>query len=145
MSINSTYLDEFTEFQHSVEESILQLIRETNKAPKDLLNHWHAFSSAINWNQKWIQFILLFHICLFSISFLTRNNQTYQTICFLIVMVLLASLETMNSYAAIHWKLFSDQNYFDTHGVFAGVIVAFPLIILGFLQLVGIFFYYLHL
>jgi len=61
-SMNSTYSDEFAEFQRSVEEGVLQLIRETNKAPKDLLNNWRAFSSAVNRNQSWIQAILIFHV-----------------------------------------------------------------------------------
>jgi len=136
LSMNSTYSDEFAEFQRSVEESVLQLIRETNKAPKDLLNNWRAFSSAVNWNQSWIQAILIFHVVLFIVSIVTRNNQTFQTICFLVVMVILASLETLNSLGSVHWKSFSDQNYFDTRGVFAGVVVALPLVTLGFLQLV---------
>jgi hypothetical protein len=50
------------------------------------------------------------------------------------VLVLLA--EHLNSFCAQHWESFATQNYFDTHGSFAAVIYASPLLFIALLQMV---------
>lgn len=45
------------------------------------------------------------------------------------MIVLLAALsEPLNGIGSRHWQLFSDDNYFDTYGVFTGIVWAMPLL-----------------
>lgn len=45
------------------------------------------------------------------------------------ILVLLAAMsEPLNGVGNRHWKLFSDDNYFDTHGVFTSLVWATPLL-----------------
>ncbi len=44
--------------------------------------------------------------------------------------------ERLNSLAAHHWQRFAGQNYFDEHGVFAGALLAAPLLLVMFTILV---------
>lgn len=45
--------------------------------------------------------------------------------------------EFINACLRDRWQDFSNQNYFDEHGIFMGVMWAGPLLILGFTMLVS--------
>ncbi|CAE7674492.1 TMEM18 [Symbiodinium microadriaticum] len=66
-----------------------------------------------------------------------RKNVNIQTGIFLLVTILVAMSEFLNSYCADHWREFSSQNYFDKRGVFAGSIFAAPLLIIALFQLIN--------
>ena len=95
-----------------------------------------AFSSAIDWSESWILMLLAFHCILFIAVILTRNIFQIQGAIFLCVCILVYLSENMNAYASSNYKQFSTQNYFDSQGVFAGVMFAGPLLCLALLQLV---------
>lgn len=48
---------------------------------------------------------------------------------------LAAAAESLNGLAAKHWRLFSTQNYFDEHGVFASALFSTPLLFTAFVIL----------
>jgi hypothetical protein len=96
-----------------------------------------AFSSAVDWSERWIQCLLGFHIILFLAVIISRKNADLQTFLFLFIAVLVFLSETINSYCAIHWKEFSKQNYFDNQGVFIGILFAAPLLSICLFQLVS--------
>ena len=52
-------------------------------------------------------------------------------------MCLLYLSERLNALAGTHWRAFSTQNYFDSKGVFTGVLWAAPLILLQTAMLAG--------
>ena len=60
-----------------------------------------------------------------------------QTVIFLLAVSLVAMAEKINSYCAANWKVFATQNYFDRHGVFAGIVFCTPLLLLLLFQLVS--------
>jgi hypothetical protein len=132
----TSYYDEFKIFQSEIEAGIIRLISETKSVPHSAYEHWQAFSHAVNWQQTWIRMILSFHVGLYVLAYCTRQNVNIQSVIFFLIIIIVGFLERINNFCANNWRIFSDQNYFDKHGVFAGVVVAMPLLALGFFQLV---------
>ena len=131
-------MNDFNAFAKEVEQHILSIAQKTNHAPKDFYEHFVAFTSAINFNQNWIKIIGIIHLLLFITVIGTLDRFYLQSVLFFILLSIIFLLEYINTYASINWQLFSDQNYFDKHGVFIGVIIATPLIFICFIQLVSI-------
>jgi len=76
------------------------------------------------------------HCLLFLLTIIFRRNVDVQTVIFLVAVSLVAMAERINSFCAAHWKDFATQNYFDPHGVFAGIVFCAPLLLLLLFQLV---------
>ena len=96
-----------------------------------------AFRAAIDWEERWIQGLVVFHILLFVLFLLFRNNIDFQTAQFLLICVLVGFSERLNGFCALHWRSFSRQNYFDEHGTFASTLFSGPLLLIGFAQLIN--------
>jgi pantothenate kinase len=128
---------DFGDFMTSIEQSMLSMMKETAKAPETAMEHWQAFSAAVDWSETWIRCLLSFHLVLLTIVLLTRKNVNAQTVLFLLICTLAFLSEHLNTYCAANWTTFSKQNYFDKHGAFAGIMYAGPLLIIGLFQLVS--------
>lgn len=129
--------DSFADFMSSIEESVMRMVRESSKAPENLREHWAAFSSAVDWQENWIRGLLAFHVVLLTLVVLTRKDANLQTMIFVMTCAMVLLAERLNAFCAAHWMLFSKQNYFDDHGVFAGVVYAGPLLLICLFQLVS--------
>jgi hypothetical protein len=134
---NAEQQGDFGDFMANVEESMKHLMRETAKAPETALEHWQAFSSAVDWSETWIRGLVAFHLVLFALVILTRKSETAQTVLFSVVCLLTFMSERLNTYCAANWMQFSKQNYFDQHGVFAGIMYSGPLLVSGLVLLVS--------
>jgi hypothetical protein len=134
---NAEQQGDFGDFMANIEESMKHLMRETAKAPETALEHWQAFSSAVDWNETWIRGLVAFHLVLFALVILTRKNETAQTVLFSVVCLLTFMSERLNTYCAANWMQFSKQNYFDQHGVFAGIMYSGPLLVSSLVLLVS--------
>ena len=120
----------FADFMHGIESHIQNVIKETQSAPKNIIEHWQAFSAAIRWkDEKWLQLLILLHIICFVTVLITRKNWICQGTVFFIISLLVFTAEPLNRLSANNWRKFSTQNYFDNHGVFASVVYAAPLLI----------------
>ncbi|KAF9949504.1 hypothetical protein BGZ72_008743 [Mortierella alpina] len=87
-----------------------------------------GFISSVEWQQTWIQMILLLHVTLFIIIIVLRNRPNPLAAMLFCTILLAALSEPLNGIGSRHWQLFSDDNYFDKHGVFTGVVWAMPLL-----------------
>ncbi|KAI7820303.1 transmembrane protein 18-domain-containing protein [Gamsiella multidivaricata] len=87
-----------------------------------------GFISSIEWQQTWIQLILAMHLIIFIAIILLRNKPNPLAAMFFCIIVLTALSEPLNSIGSRHWQLFSDDNYFDAHGVFTSIVWAAPLL-----------------
>jgi hypothetical protein len=134
---NAEQQGDFGDFMANIEESMKHLMRETAKAPETALEHWQAFSSAVDWSESWIRSLVAFHLVMFALVILTRKNETAQTVLFSVVCLLTFMSERLNMYCAANWMQFSKQNYFDQHGVFAGIMYSGPLLVCGLILLVS--------
>lgn len=127
----------FGDFMKDIEKSMLHMMKESAKAPATALEHWQAFSAAVDWTENWIRALLSFHVILLSVVILTRNSPDAQTFLFLFVCGLIFISEYLNTYCAANWQQFSKQDYFDKNGVFAATVYAGPLLFIALLQLVS--------
>eukprot|EP01041_Mallomonas_annulata_P005430 gene5430-10885_t len=127
----------FPEFMGGIEETLTRLVKESSKMPTDMSEHWQAFSAAIDWKEPWIRGLLMFHIICISVTLLFRKHYEVQAILFLFLTALVFLSESINSYCSEHWRLFSNQNYFDQHGVFSGIMFSGPLLLICFFQLIN--------
>ncbi len=126
------------ELIHSIEDTVKNLMKESYKAPKDLYEHWQAFSSAVNWNEDFLKYLLAFHLTLFLFVAISRRNTDIQGVLFIVVAGLVFLAEQLNAWCGDNWRYFSTQNYFDKAGLFIGIFYAAPLLIIATLQLVRI-------
>ncbi|KAF9131234.1 hypothetical protein BGW39_002084 [Mortierella sp. 14UC] len=105
-----------------------------------LLNHlqtaWVDFKSAssgfieaVEWQQTWIQMVLAMHLIIFIIIIALRNRPNPLAAMLFCTILLAALSEPLNGIGSRHWQSFSDDNYFDSHGVFTGLVWAAPLLV----------------
>jgi len=92
-----------------------------------------GFLHAVDWQrERWLQVLLLGEVLVAFIAFVSRRNAKAQSALFLMISALVFCGEMINSLCQAHWVQFSTQNYFDSNGVFAGVIFSMPLLMLLF-------------
>ena len=128
---------DINELMGQLQSDLTRMVKESYKAPSTFWEHFEAFRAAVDWGERWIQCLMVFHVALFVLFLLFRNNIDFQTAQFLIICVLVGLSERLNSYCASHWRAFSRQNYFDEHGTFASTLFSGPLLLIGFAQLIN--------
>ena len=126
----------FSDFMSDLEGQVIDLMKKTNKAPNDAYQGWAAFSSAIDWKETWIKYLLAFHVILLIIIVLTRKRLGVQSGIFFFISILVRLAERINSYCANNWRRFASQDYFDKNGVFAGALFSAPLLCMCLIMLV---------
>ncbi|CAM9216148.1 unnamed protein product [Sphacelaria rigidula] len=130
--------DAFAGFMSGVQSSVFNSISSQSVGPQGFVENFQAFRSAVDWEERWIQGLLAFHVCTFLFFIVTRAHFGCQVGLFIFILVGARSSEYINTYLRNHWQDFSRQNYFDEHGIFMGVMWAGPLILLGFAMLVSL-------
>ena len=96
-----------------------------------------GFIHAINWNERWIQSILLFHGLLLLTALMYRRNSTVQLCIFLVALGVVACAQPLNSLGAEYWEDFATQPYFDKYGAFFSAVVSCPLVLVMLVVLVN--------
>ena len=96
-----------------------------------------AFASAVDWSERWIQAVVAFHVLLWLSTILTRKRFGPQAFFFFLISACVGASETLNTYAHLNWRAFSNQDYFDAHGFFISVMFAGPLLLLALFQMVN--------
>lgn len=102
------------------------------------MEHIQAFSAAITWNEPFIRCLIAFHV-LFIVAaiVLIRKGDIYFRMGFMVVIGVIVRLaERLNQYGSNHWREFSTQNYFDRSGIFMGIMICAPLLVICFVLLV---------
>jgi hypothetical protein len=129
--------ESFSDFMESIEKSMTNLVTQTSALPKDFTENLEAFKAAVNWNESFIRCVVIIDVILFLIVFITRKNVNVQAAFFFLICLLLYFCETLNHWCSLNWRQLTTQNYFDEHGVFAGIFFAGPLLCICFLQLIN--------
>lgn len=99
-----------------------------------------TFVQSIDWLDPWLIGLIGFHVCITSTALLTRNCGNFQVFLFLVLLLLVYFSESINEYAAINWRIFSKQQYFDDKGLFISVVFSVP-ILLNCMLMVGSWLY----
>uniref|UniRef100_A0A7S0HWS5 Transmembrane protein 18 n=1 Tax=Hanusia phi TaxID=3032 RepID=A0A7S0HWS5_9CRYP len=94
-------------------------------------NSVKGFVSAVEWTEKWIIALGVFHIMMLLLAILSRKHTNVQMVLFCFLMGCIYLAEPLNRFLSTHWESFSTQNYFDKHGVFLSVVWSTPLLLIG--------------
>ncbi|CAM9208280.1 unnamed protein product [Phaeothamnion confervicola] len=124
---------------NDLQASILEAFRERNgpnAGPQGLVENAEAFCHAVDWSERWIQGLLVFHLAMLTLVLTTRRRFNFQVVLFLVICILVRMAERVNTALAARWQQFSRQNYFDEHGIFAAVMWGGPLLLLCGFQMV---------
>lgn len=87
-----------------------------------------TYLETIEWSDPWFSGLLTFHIMTFLVTFLSRNKQAVQAGHFILLLLMVYFAERLNELAAIHYKTFSRQQYFDSKGLFISLVWSAPLL-----------------
>lgn len=107
--------------------------------PQTPKEHIQAFTAAITWNEPFIKFLIGFHVVIIGSAIaLNRAGSVYSRMVFMIfVGIIIRLAEILNTIGSRRWKEFSSQNYFDRSGIFMGIMVCAPLLIVCLCMLVS--------
>ena len=99
--------------------------------PQTAKEHIQAFTAAITWNEPFIQCIVAFHVLVITAAIiLTRKGGVYsRTGLMVFVGILIRLAEWLNDIGARRWREFATQNYFDKSGIFMGIMLCAPLLL----------------
>lgn len=133
-----SYEEAFGGFYEGLESHFTELMKQSQRAPKDGYEHLQAFLAAVNWTEPWLRILLGFHVLLFLIALIWRRDVDVQMAVLVVICMLVFGAEHLNTFCREHWRFFATQNYFDEHGSFAGAVLATPLLCIAFFQLINL-------
>ncbi|XP_073432539.1 transmembrane protein 18 isoform X2 [Dendrobates tinctorius] len=84
--------------------------------------------SPIDWSEPWIVGLLGFHLLCFILTCISFKFYKFQIAHFLVMVGLVSCAEYINEVAALNWKLYSRQQYFDSSGMFISLAFSAPLL-----------------
>jgi len=130
-------MTDFNDMMAGLTAELSHMVKESYKAPETFREHFAAFRAAVDWSEQWIQGLMAFHVVIFIMFLILRNNVDFQTALFLLICLLVGLSERINTFCAKNWQNFSKQNYFDEHGTFASTLFSGPLLVIGFAMLIN--------
>ncbi|XP_013111509.1 transmembrane protein 18 isoform X1 [Stomoxys calcitrans] len=105
----------------------------------EITDYW-SFLMSIDWWDPWLIGLIMMHILTTTTTLMTRNNTNFQIFLFLILLSAVYFSESINEYAAMNWRSFSKQQYFDSNGLFISTVFSIP-ILLNCMILIGAWLY----
>ena len=99
-----------------------------------------AFSAAITWDEPFIKCILGFHVLVILTTYATikRGDMYIQLGLMIFLGVIVRFAEKMNQIGNSRWRDFATQNYFDKNGIFMGIMICAPLLMVCFVMLASL-------
>lgn len=125
-----------SQFIKDIEQSTIDSFNQENPYEQSFYNDAAGFVAAVNWQEDghWLAIFPVIHVVYFSLVICFRRVEIIQLGIFFSICGLLFALEYVNVFLQDHWREFSTQNYFDSHGLFLGIMLAGPLLVIGFFQ-----------
>eukprot|EP01068_Selenidium_serpulae_P009428 Selendium_serpulae@DN5228_c0_g1_i1.p2 len=112
-----------------IEGAVRKSLGEALQKQRTFWGDIENFTSSVNWRDRFVVGLLIFQATIFVASLLSHNRLALQTVLFTVIVTLLFAAQTLNSFASLRWEKFTDANYFDEHGVFAGIVFCTPLLL----------------
>mmetsp|Transcript_15385 Transcript_15385/g.26257 ORF Transcript_15385/g.26257 Transcript_15385/m.26257 type:complete len:249 (-) Transcript_15385:275-1021(-) len=112
-------------------ENVMSDIMSHQIGPQTPKEHIQAFAAAITWNETFIKSLLAFHAAvLVTALLLSRKGGVYGRMALMIFLgIIVRAAEYLNATGARRWREFATQNYFDKGGIFMGIMVCAPLLV----------------
>lgn len=104
-----------------------------------MMENLQAFSSAITWEELFIKCLLAFHTLVVITAYATiKKGDMYLQMGLMVFLgVIIRCAEKLNQIGNNRWRDFATQNYFDKNGIFMGVMVCAPLLIVCLFMLLS--------
>lgn len=120
-------------------DSVMSDIMSHQVGPQTPKEHVQAFAAAITWNEPFIQCLLAFHaVVILAAMALSRRGGIYGRMGLMIFIgVVVRAAEWMNATGSRRWREFATQNYFDQNGIFVGLTVCAPLLVVCLFMLLS--------
>ncbi|KAL3809292.1 hypothetical protein ACHAXA_009416 [Cyclostephanos tholiformis] len=120
-------------------DSVMSDIMSMQVGPQTPKEHIQAFAAAITWNETFIKIIIGFHVAVIvSAVVVNRSGGVYGRLCFMFFVGIVVRLaDTLNTIGAKRWREFATQNYFDGGGIFMGIMVCAPLLMVCLCMLIS--------
>ena len=97
-----------------------------------------GFFSAVAWKEeRWLQALLAMELALFVAVVALRRRFYAQMILLFLVGAAVYASERINAWGAENYRSFATQNYFDSSGLFMGIVYAGPLLCIMMFQLIN--------
>uniref|UniRef100_A0A1A9VPQ0 Transmembrane protein 18 n=1 Tax=Glossina austeni TaxID=7395 RepID=A0A1A9VPQ0_GLOAU len=94
----------------------------------EITDYW-SFLMSIDWRDPWLMGLIAVHVLTTFTTLMTRNNTNFQVLLFLILLSAAYFSESINEYAALNWRSFSKQQYFDSNGLFISTVFSIPILL----------------
>ncbi|XP_055919179.1 transmembrane protein 18 [Eupeodes corollae] len=94
----------------------------------EITGYW-TFLMSIDWKDPWLIGLVSLHILTTTTALMSRNNTNFQIFLFLILLSIVYFSESINEYAALNWRSFSKQQYFDSNGLFISTVFSIPILL----------------
>ncbi|KAL0928781.1 hypothetical protein M5K25_000703 [Dendrobium thyrsiflorum] len=101
------------------------------------VDNFVGFFHAIDWNEPWLISLLLFHVTLLVIAFISRKRINFQLGLSIFAFSGVYLAERINRFLAKNWKSFAGQNYFDPNGLFISVLWSGPLLLISIILVIN--------
>lgn len=110
-----------------------------NVGPQTTMESIQAFSSAITWDEPFIKCLLAFHalVIFTSYAIMKKGDMYIQMGLMIFLGAIVRFAEKLNQIGNSRWRDFATQNYFDKNGIFMGIMICAPLLIVCFVMLVS--------
>lgn len=107
--------------------------------PQTPKEHIQAFTAAITWSEPFIKILIAFHVLvIIAAVILSRKGGIYIRMGLMVFIGIIVRLaERLNDMGANRWKEFATQNYFDRSGIFMGITVCAPLLLVCLFMLIS--------
>ena len=87
------------------------------------------FLNTIDWSERWLIGLIVFHLTTTTLILLTSRTSNFQIVLFFILLTLCYASERLNELGSRYWRYFSMEQYFDSDGIFIGVVFSGPIIL----------------
>mmetsp|Transcript_1744 Transcript_1744/g.3135 ORF Transcript_1744/g.3135 Transcript_1744/m.3135 type:complete len:172 (-) Transcript_1744:59-574(-) len=130
---NETFAASAASLLGAVEDVLRTQLSGEHRYTQSFSEDVQAFVHAIDWRKdSWIFVLFVVEFMDLLMILASRRSWEWLAAIFMANTCCLAAAEQLNRLAAQHWASFSSQDYFDSAGVFASVMLGLPLLLCQF-------------
>ncbi|XP_014784512.1 transmembrane protein 18 [Octopus bimaculoides] len=100
-----------------------------NPVEVDEITGLGSYLKSVDWSERWFLGLGTFHVICALLTIFTKSHGTSQTLHFAVMLLLVYSAKYINEWAAKNYRLFAEQQYFDSNGLFISLVFSVPILL----------------
>ncbi|GAB1606265.1 transmembrane protein 18-like isoform X1 [Argonauta hians] len=88
-----------------------------------------SYLESVDWSERWFLGLGVFHVLCALLTIFTKSHGTSQSLHFAVMLLLVYSAKYINEWAATNYRLFAQQQYFDSNGLFISLVFSVPILL----------------